>query len=130
MRFTQVYDIVNESVYQIYSKFRIQNSEFRIQNSEFRIRNSEFGIQNSEFRIQNCELLLTFKSYLQWYIGPFLQCNSPMRASYSRKNLYSTEYLNPHGVSTENNHSTGNAYSKLRTLSGRENPLEERCLLH
>ena len=35
LRFTQVYD-VNESVYQVYSKFRIQNSEF-----EFRIRNSE-----------------------------------------------------------------------------------------
>ena len=134
------------------SEFRIQNSEFRIQNSEFGIQNSEFGIQNSEFRIQNCELLLTFKSYLQWYVGPILQCNSyvhnnpcctdhhsrlgctcnqltPMRASYSRKNLYSTEYLNPHGVSTENNHSTGNTYPHS-ALSGRENPLEERCLLH
>ena len=43
-RFTQVYDIVNESVYQVYSKFRIQNSEFRIQNSEFRIWNSELWI--------------------------------------------------------------------------------------
>ena len=31
--FTQVYDIVNESVYQVYSKFGIQNSEFRIRNS-------------------------------------------------------------------------------------------------
>ena len=71
-----MYDIVNENVYQVYSKFRIQNSEFRIRNSEFGIRNSEFGIQNSDFRIQNCELLLTFKSYLQWYIGPILQCNS------------------------------------------------------
>ena len=50
-RFTQVYDIVNESVYQVYSKFRIPNSKFRIQNSKFRI-------QNSEFRIQNCELSL------------------------------------------------------------------------
>ena len=40
-RFTQVYDIVNESVYQVYSKFRTQNSEFRIRNSDFRIRNSE-----------------------------------------------------------------------------------------
>ena len=38
-RFTQVYDIVNNSVYQVYSKFRIQNSEFRIRNSEFRIVN-------------------------------------------------------------------------------------------
>ena len=47
-RFTQVYDIVNKSVYQVYSKFRIQNSEFSIQNSEFGIQNSEFGIQNSE----------------------------------------------------------------------------------
>ena len=41
-RFTQVYDIVNDSVYQFY------------QNSEFGIQNSEFGIQNSEFRIVNC----------------------------------------------------------------------------
>ena len=56
MRLKQVYDIVNESVYQIYSKFRIQNSEFRIQNSEFRIQNSEFRIRNSEFGIQNSEL--------------------------------------------------------------------------
>ena len=47
-RCAQVYDIVNESVYQFYSKFRIQNSEFRIQNSEFRIQNSEFRIRNSE----------------------------------------------------------------------------------
>ena len=46
-RFTQVYDIVNDSVYQVYSKLRIQNSEFGIQNSEF-------GIRNSEFRIVNC----------------------------------------------------------------------------
>ena len=116
------------------SEFRIRNSEFRTRNSEFRIRNSEFGIQNSEFGIQNSELLLTFKSYFKWYIGPILQYNSyvhnnpyctdyhsrlgcssnrytPMRASYSRKNLYSTVYLNPHGVSSENTHSTGNTYS-------------------
>ena len=33
-RFAQVYDIVNDSVYQVYSKFRIRNSEFRIRNSE------------------------------------------------------------------------------------------------
>ena len=33
-----------------------------------------------------------------------------MRASYSSKNLYSIEYLNPHGVSTENPHFTGNTY--------------------
>ena len=59
-----------------YSKFRIQKSEFGIQNSEFGIQNSEFRIQNSEFRIQNYEILLTFKSYLQWFIGPILQCNS------------------------------------------------------
>ena len=39
-----------------------------------------------------------------------------MRASYSRKNLYSTEYLNPHGVFTENPHSTGNTYSQYGTL--------------
>ena len=100
------------------SKFKIRSSEFRIWNSEFRIQNSVFRIWNSEFRIQNCEVLLTFKSYLQWYIGPILQCNSyvhnnpyctdyhsllgctsnqqtPMRASYSRTSLYSTEYLNP-----------------------------------
>ena len=57
-RFTQVYDIVNDSVYQVNSNFRIQNSEFGIRNSEFRIQNSEFRIQNSEFRIQNCELSL------------------------------------------------------------------------
>ena len=44
-RFTQVYDIVNESVYQVYSKFRIQNSEFRIQNSEFRIQNRELSLK-------------------------------------------------------------------------------------
>ena len=44
--FTQVYDIVNESVYQVYSEFRIRNSEFGIRNSEFRIRNSEFRIVN------------------------------------------------------------------------------------
>ena len=68
------------------SEFRIQNSEFRIQNSEFRIRNSELGIQKSEFRIQNCELLLTFKSYLQWYIGPILQC-----ISYVHNNPYCTD---------------------------------------
>ena len=51
-RFTQVYDIVNESVYQVYSKFRIQNSEFRIQNSEIKIRNSKFGIQNCELSLK------------------------------------------------------------------------------
>ena len=39
-----------------------------------------------------------------------------MRASYSRKNLYSTEYLNPQGVSTENPHSTGNTYFPYDTL--------------
>ena len=50
-RFTQVYDIVNETVYQVYSKFRIQNSEFRIQKSELRIQNSEFRIRNSELWI-------------------------------------------------------------------------------
>ena len=33
-RFTKVYDIVNKSVYQVYSEFGIQNSEFEIQNSE------------------------------------------------------------------------------------------------
>ena len=44
-RFTQVYDIVNESVYQVYSKFRIQNSEFRVQNSEFRIQNCELSLK-------------------------------------------------------------------------------------
>ena len=38
-RFAQVYDIVNDSVYQVYLKFRIRNSEFRIRNSEFRIVN-------------------------------------------------------------------------------------------
>ena len=37
-RFTQVYDIVNESVYQVYSKFRIQNSEFGIQNCELSLK--------------------------------------------------------------------------------------------
>ena len=91
MNNTQVYDTVNESVYQVYSKFRIQNSEFRIRNSEFRIRNSEFrtrnsefGIQNSEFGIQNSELLLTFKSYPQWCIGPILQCNSYVHIKYSK----------------------------------------------
>ena len=44
-RFTQVYDIVNESVYQVYSKFKIQNSELRIQNSEFRIQNCELSLK-------------------------------------------------------------------------------------
>ena len=44
-RFTQVHDKVNESVYQVYSKFRIQNSEFRIQNSEFRIQNCELSLK-------------------------------------------------------------------------------------
>ena len=39
-----------------------------------------------------------------------------MRVSYYRKNLYSTEYLNLKGVSTENPHSTGNAYSPYGTL--------------
>ena len=38
--YTSVYDIVNESVYQVYLKFRIQ------------IRNSEFGIQNCEFSLK------------------------------------------------------------------------------
>ena len=52
-----------------------------------------------------------------------------MRASYSRKNLYYTEYLDLHGVSTENSHSTGNTYSPYGTLYGKEYPLEERCLL-
>ena len=33
-RFTQVYDIVIESVYQVYSKFRIRNSKFRIVNCQ------------------------------------------------------------------------------------------------
>ena len=63
------------------------NSEFGIQNSEFGVQNSEFGIQNSEFRIQNYEVLLTFKSYLQWYIGPILQCNSNVH-----NNPYFTDY--------------------------------------
>ena len=40
-----------------------------IQNSEFGIQDSEFRIRNSEFRIRNSELLLTFKSYFQWYIA-------------------------------------------------------------
>ena len=35
---TQVYDIVNKSVYQVYSEFRIQNSEFRIQNCELSLK--------------------------------------------------------------------------------------------
>ena len=52
-RFTQVYDIVNESVYQDYSisEFGIQKSEFRIRNSEFETRHSEFRIRNSVLRI-------------------------------------------------------------------------------
>ena len=56
----------------------IQNSEFGIQNSECGIQNSEFRIQNSEFGIQNSELwiIIDIQSYLQWYIGPILQCNS------------------------------------------------------
>ena len=66
------------------SEFRIRNSEFRIRNSEFGIQNSEFGIKNSEFGIQNCELLLTFKSYPQWCIGPILQCNSYVHNKYSK----------------------------------------------
>ena len=58
-----------------------------IQNSEFEIQNWEFRIRNSEFDIQDCQLLLTFKSYLQWYIGPILQCNS-----YVHDNPYCTDY--------------------------------------
>ena len=45
LRFTQVYDIVNDSVYQVYSKFRIRKSEFRIRNSEFRIQNCELTLK-------------------------------------------------------------------------------------
>ena len=37
-RFTQVYDIVNESVYQVYSKFRIQNCELSL-----KLKSAPFG---------------------------------------------------------------------------------------
>ena len=66
-RFTQVYDIVNKSVYQVYSKFRIQNSEFRIQSCELSLKwKSDRAIwakfiQNLEFGIQNLELLVTLE---------------------------------------------------------------------
>ena len=100
------------------SEFRIRNSEFRIGNSDFRIRNSEFRIQNSEFRIQNCELLLTFKSYLQWYIGPILQCNS-----YVHNNPYCTDYHSS-ALVTNNYPCVPPTLGRTSTLQSTSTPME------